>query len=1623
MTYFRSALILTLGFGLLPLAVRSQPVVPATDGTNTLVKSEQNRTDISGGQLSGNGANLFHSFSQFNLSQGQIANFLTNPNIQNILGRISGDNVSIINGLISVSGGNSNLFLMNPAGIVFGQNARLNVPGSFFATTATGIGFGDRWFNSAGINDYKALLGNPNQFNFNNSQVGAIVNAGNLVVGSGQSLTLLGGTVINTGELSAPNGQITVAAVPGQNAVRISQVGNLLSLEITPSWQAEKSAIAPVSLPQLLTGPGVASATGLTSNEQGQLVLTGGQTVAINGGSAIVSGSVNVFGPSGNAGGTVNILGEKVGLFGANINASGTDGGGTVRVGGGWRGMEPVPNAQVTYVSPDSTIAANAIDRGNGGTAVIWSDHTTRFFGNISARGGIAAGNGGRVEVSGKNALTFQGEVDTRATNGAIGNLFLDPANITIVSGNGDTSGGSTGGGLEVAPEPNETSISEVQLEQMAAGSNVVLDTPGYITLQDLPDNKLSLQARTGDTVTFRAGGVFFVNDPKDSIETQGGNINFFASSISLGGLNANGGNIAITANGIDFRGGSNSVSSAGGTIRLQPNDNRAIRIGGTGDILGILDLTATDIGALAGDLGSIAIGRENSSSIAIVAPITFNSPLTLQGSSIAINNRLSTSGSASLTLDAPQTDLGANITTSGGNLTFTGNASLNADVALSTQATGNILFSGSLDGSRALRLDAQRVRFGATVGQAVPLASLSVNARSTEVSGNIATSGDMTFNSAVTVDRTATLAATTGNIAFANTLDSTPGRANNLTLRAGGNITFDGRVGQTQRLGLLSADAASVTAASTIAARSLSVNTRDSATFGGDSTATLGANIKAANVLLEGNLRTDGGSVNLQGSGKVRTGNITSNGGSIRVEGNTVAAGAIDSSSVSGTGGAIALKSNAGPLTAGALNASGAIGGNIAVNSSAGISALDLNSSSTSNSNGGSVSLSAIDNIQLGFINAQGGPGGSGGSVDVTTLGLFGSNNVFNDISGNSSSISTAGGAGAGAVAIRHGGALDRPFVVGGAIDNGTKGSINAGAGNAILPTFSFGQTYTQGSLPNQISLITPGPPSTPTPIPDPIPAPIPDPIPAPIPAPIPEPLVVPVAPVNPDPALSLPASLQVELRSQGRYKTPEISQDIFAPSRRLDSAGSGVLAFEEIFTREYEKYLDLPARRPISNMSVIYENLRKNEQITGIKSAIIYMNWVSRADAGAAKENGSVLVASQDLSNLLPVRKNLASQPPHPLEDKLTQRLQPDGKEVSDVPNGELLELVLVTANAQPQRVLIPATTRWQVLQLADALQSEITNPRKRGSLSYLDTAQKLYRWLIAPVAAELTALKIDNLIVIPAAGLRSVPFAALHDGKGFLVEKYSISVMPSLSLTDIAYDNIADDEILAMGASVFEDKAPLPAVPVELESIAPPDRGKSFLNQDFTLRNLQDQRANRPFGIIHLATHSEFQPGEPKNSYIQLWDTKLRLDQMRQLRWNEPPVHLLVLSACSTALGDEEAELGFAGLAVASGAKSALASLWEVSDEGTLGLMTEFYRQLRAPRRGGNLMIKAEALRRAQLEMLQGRVRIQDGMLRVEGLSMSLNLPPEIAARGDRLLSHPYYWAAFTMIGNPW
>src|SRR5919199_493976 len=193
-----------------PKLVRGQPIQAAPDGTGTLVTPDGNRFDISGGTLSSDRTNLFQSFQRFGLSPGQTANFLSSPEIRNILGRVVGGEPSIINGLIQVTGGNSNLFLMNPAGIVFGAGASLNVPAAFTATTANGIGFGNNWFNATGTNDYSALVGTPSTFAFTTNQPGSIINAGNLAVNQGQNLTLVAGTVVNTGKVVAPAGTVTI---------------------------------------------------------------------------------------------------------------------------------------------------------------------------------------------------------------------------------------------------------------------------------------------------------------------------------------------------------------------------------------------------------------------------------------------------------------------------------------------------------------------------------------------------------------------------------------------------------------------------------------------------------------------------------------------------------------------------------------------------------------------------------------------------------------------------------------------------------------------------------------------------------------------------------------------------------------------------------------------------------------------------------------------------------------------------------------------------------------------------------------------------------------------------------------------------------------------------------------------------------------------------------------------------------------------------------------------------------------------------------------------------------------------------------------------------------------------
>ncbi|MEM9214966.1 MAG: CHAT domain-containing protein [Cyanobacteria bacterium P01_F01_bin.150] len=355
--------------------------------------------------------------------------------------------------------------------------------------------------------------------------------------------------------------------------------------------------------------------------------------------------------------------------------------------------------------------------------------------------------------------------------------------------------------------------------------------------------------------------------------------------------------------------------------------------------------------------------------------------------------------------------------------------------------------------------------------------------------------------------------------------------------------------------------------------------------------------------------------------------------------------------------------------------------------------------------------------------------------------------------------------------------------------------------------------------------------------------------------------------------------------------------------------------------------------------------------------------------------------------------------------------------------IPKQDHLRLVLITARGETiERELFDVTPRV-LKRTVQAFRQEVSAPNRRGPMV---GARQLYRWIIEPYEADyLEAEGIDTILFCLGKGIRGIPMTALYDGEKFLVESYRVSRIPAFNLIQTDYQPLEKRQILAMGASEFAAHEPLPAVPTELDAILwsldtsrrMMDRwdGQTFLNQDFTVDTLREHIEANPFDVVHLATHAEFRPGNPSQSYIQFWDRQLGLDQTGTVDWDLPPLELLVLSACRTALGDDTAELGFAGLALKAGVKSAIASLWYVSDFGTLALMSDFYQHL------GVTTTKAAALRQAQLNMLHGDVRVEDNQLVLsEG---KIVLPPELQSTGLEDLSHPFYWAGFTLISSPW
>lgn len=274
-------------------------------------------------------------------------------------------------------------------------------------------------------------------------------------------------------------------------------------------------------------------------------------------------------------------------------------------------------------------------------------------------------------------------------------------------------------------------------------------------------------------------------------------------------------------------------------------------------------------------------------------------------------------------------------------------------------------------------------------------------------------------------------------------------------------------------------------------------------------------------------------------------------------------------------------------------------------------------------------------------------------------------------------------------------------------------------------------------------------------------------------------------------------------------------------------------------------------------------------------------------------------------------------------------------------------------------------------------------------------LQFSQQLYDWLIRPAEEQFAERGIKTLVFVLDGKLRNIPMAALYDGERYLIENYGVALTPGLDLMGPHFDESKPLEALILGLSESRQGfSPLPGVKEEISKISSKlDQSQVYLDRDFTKKAFEDQIQSNPYPILHLATHGQFS-SNLADTFLLAWDQTISLTAFDNLLKNrriqtQNPIELMVLSACQTAEGDDRATLGLAGMAIKSGARSTLATLWSVNDESTVELINAFYKALGDAKQPNT---KAEALRQAQLSLIK-----------------------------DKNYAHPFYWASFVLIGN--
>ncbi|EGO2478241.1 filamentous hemagglutinin N-terminal domain-containing protein [Salmonella enterica] len=785
------ALLTGLIAGLLPAMVLAAdlPTGGQIVGGQGSISSAGNQMTIH--QQTQNMATNWHSFD---IGKNNTVQFIQPDSSAVALNRVTGASGSQIMGTLKANG---QVFILNPNGVLFGKDARVNVAGLVAST---------KNINTADFMKGQYTLsgsGNPGA---------QVINQGSLTTTKGGYIVLAGERVSNSGTITTPSGKTVLAA--GKTVTLQLDNGGLTSVRVNGSvvnaLVENRGLISATNGQVYLTAQGRDMLMNTVVNNSGTIEAKGlerrGGEIVLNGGdSGVVSQSGRVLADSlTGKGGKITLEGQDIHLAGNSLtSATGKTGGGEVYVGGGWQGKDShIHNASKVVMDGSATVDVSATQNGNGGTAVLWSDDYTSFQGTILARGGAQSGNGGRVETSSHRNLQAFGDVNTSAPSGKGGDWLLDPTDVTIVSGDANTAVTESGKGAEAtldtdtehvfSPSATGAQVSAEKIStQLNAGTNVTVQTSGADTdgqSGNITVNaNISKSAGADASLTLAADGNITLSN--HSISSSDGKLD-----INLLGAGSNSGRIWINNSTLSSNGGNitidqlNHKTVEGDAETINPNAMTVAVSNGT------LNTTSSIAGAPKGDItvnaynpnvsiattnsvhnagtqiqigggsvltgGNIVLSGEQSGSNASRYPVFINSAtitgdgdVTLRGVNAggAVPERIEIRG-ASNTL----TSIGGNITlennVTGGKtgIYLNGNGTGNNGPVLTAQK-GNITLNGSSvsgTGVNALnaRMNAQNgsITFNGNgnTGSGVTVSNSSLNASAANINAIISTSG-----------------------------------------------------------------------------------------------------------------------------------------------------------------------------------------------------------------------------------------------------------------------------------------------------------------------------------------------------------------------------------------------------------------------------------------------------------------------------------------------------------------------------------------------------------------------------------------------------------------------------------------------------------------------------------------------------------------------------------------------------------------------------------------------------------------------------------------------------------------------------------------------------------------